>query len=148
MNDFTRAHKLTNRAKIIIHSANSAWKPDNVANFRYHFGYRKTTKQISKNKTKQKRGGKKEEERWKKQRCGEGLKLCTINAVERWSSRINGAIDSLKKTATKKQCKRISRQWMKERTYILCFRKPIHHVCEVRRKTYVTLSRFPLLFWS
>ena len=45
-----------------------------------------------------------------------------------------------KKKQQQKQCKRISRQWMKERTYILCFTKPIHHVCVVRRKTYVTSS--------
>ena len=45
-----------------------------------------------------------------------------------------------KKQQQQKQCKRISRQWMKERTYVLCFTKPIDHVCEVRRKTYVTLS--------
>ena len=34
---------------------------------------------------------------------------------------------------------------MNERTYVVCFTKPIHLVCEVRCKTYVFLSRFPLL---
>ena len=45
-----------------------------------------------------------------------------------------------------KQSKRISRQWMNERTYIVCFTKPIHLVCKLRRKTYVFLSRFPCYF--
>ena len=34
---------------------------------------------------------------------------------------------------------------MNERTYVVCFTKPIHLVCEVQCKTFVFLSRFPLL---
>ena len=114
MNDFTRAHKLTNRAKIIIHSANSAWKADNVANFRLVIEKQQNNKQ-KQNKTKT---GEKKEERWKKQRCGVGLKLCTINAVERWSSRINGAIDSLKKNNSKNSVNEFrGNEWRKEHTF-------------------------------
>ena len=50
------------------------------------------------------------------------------------------------KRKKQKQCKRISWQWMNERTYIVCFTKTIHLVCEVRRKTCFLISISAVIF--